>query len=317
MSASPTSEPDPERDPERAPERDPEPDPKRDPERAPEPERDPQPDREPDPEWDPERDDLGERVALAGPPRRVVSLVPSLTESVALSAPGLLVGATDFCTHPAGLDVARVGGSKYPDLDRVRVLAPDLVLANAEENELADVAALRAAGVPVWVTGPTTLAGAFTSLRRMLAACGVDPPPPWLDDARRAWASAYDGAPPTRTAVVPIWRRPWMVLGAGTFAGDVLLRLGVRNAYGSAAERYPRTTVEQMRASGADLVVLPDEPYAFSATDGPEEFAGLAVALVSGRHLTWYGPSLREARDVLERQLAGRPLRGDGADQRR
>jgi ABC-type Fe3+-hydroxamate transport system substrate-binding protein len=249
-------------------------------------------------------DDLGDRLPALRPPRRVVSLVPSLTESVAVSAPDLLVGATDYCTHPADLDLARVGGSKYPDLDRVRALAPDLVLANAEENRPSDIAALRADGIPVWVTAPATLAGAFTSLRRMLAACGVDPAPAWLDEARRVWSSAYDGSPPTRTAVVPIWRRPWMVLGAGTFAGDVLLHLGVRNAYGDSAERYPRTTVEEMRASGADVVVLPDEPYAFSAADGPEEFGGLDVALVSGRHLTWYGPSLREARDLLERQLA-------------
>jgi ABC-type Fe3+-hydroxamate transport system substrate-binding protein len=249
-------------------------------------------------------DDLGTPLALAGPPRRVVSLVPSLTETIAVSAPGLLAGATDYCTHPAELEVARVGGSKYPDLERVRSLGPDLVLANAEENRLSDVDSLRAGGIPAWVTAPTTLAGAFTSLRRMLAACGVDPAPAWLDEARRAWSSTYDGSRPARTAVVPIWRRPWMVLGEGTFAGDVLRQLGVANAYGAAGERYPRTTVERMRAAGADLVVLPDEPYAFGRDDGPEEFPGLDVALVSGRHLTWYGPSLLEARDVLERQLA-------------
>jgi ABC-type Fe3+-hydroxamate transport system substrate-binding protein len=248
-------------------------------------------------------DDLGTPVAV---PRveRVVSLVPSLTESLAATAPALLVGATDYCTHPAGLDVARVGGSKYPDLDRVRALHPDLVLANAEENQLSDVEALRAGGIAVWVTAPTTLAGAFRSLRRMLATCGVVDQPAWLDEARRAWSSTYDGSPPARTAVVPIWRRPWMVLGAGTFAGDVLRRLGIANAYGAGTERYPRVPVEEIRGCGADLVVLPDEPYAFSATDGPEAFPGLDVALVSGRHLTWYGPSLVEARDLLERQLA-------------
>ncbi|HST66289.1 MAG TPA: helical backbone metal receptor, partial [Mycobacteriales bacterium] len=248
-------------------------------------------------------DDLGTRVRLDAPPRRVVSLVPSLTESVAASVPGLLAGATDYCTHPAGLDVPRVGGSKYPDLDRVRALHPDLVLANAEENRPEDIEALRTAGIPVWVTAPATLAGAFTSLRRMLAACGLTATPAWLDEARRAWSSTYDGSPPVRTAAVPIWRRPWMVLGAGTFAGDVLRQLGVANAFAGSPERYPRVSAEEIRASGADLVVLPDEPYAFSATDGPEEFAGLDVALVSGRHLTWYGPSLLEARDLLERQL--------------
>jgi ABC-type hemin transport system substrate-binding protein len=253
------------------------------------------------PPLDPHVDDLGTRVVLAAAPARVVSLVPSLTESVAASAPGLLAGATDFCTHPAGLDVPRVGGSKYPDLDRVRALAPDLVLANAEENQAADIQALRAAGIPVWVTAPTTLAGAFTSLRRMLAACGLAATPAWLDEARRAWSSTYDGSPPAYTAAVPIWRRPWMVLGAGTFAGDVLRQLGVANAFAGSAERYPRVGVEDIRAAG--FVVLPDEPYAFSAADGPEEFPGLDVALVSGRHLTWYGPSLLEARDLLERQL--------------
>ena len=247
-------------------------------------------------------DDLGTQVETAGPPRRVVSLVPSLTEALAATGRGLLVGATDYCTHPADLDVARVGGSRFPDLAAVRALRPDLVLANAEENRPEDLDGLRADGIPVWVTGPTTLAGAFTSLGRMLAACGL-PEPAWLDRARLAWASSYDGSPPRRTAVVPIWRRPWRVLGNGTFGGDVLRRLGVANAYADAAERYPKVDVGQMHGAGVDLVVLPDEPYPFSPDDGPGDFPGLDVALVSGRHLFWYGPSLVEARDVLERQL--------------
>ncbi|HVQ95231.1 MAG TPA: helical backbone metal receptor [Mycobacteriales bacterium] len=249
-------------------------------------------------------DDLGTMVALPREPRRIVSLVPSLTESVAVTGAGLLVGATDYCTHPANLDVPRVGGSKYPDLDRVAELAPDLVLANAEENRPEDVAALRAAGVAVWVTAPATLAAAFVSLGRMLTACGLDPAPSWLDAARRAWASTYDGAPPDRTAAVPIWRRPWMVLGRDTFAADVLRQLGLANAFAGSPGRYPKVSVAEIRASGADLIVLPDEPYAFGSDDGPAEFPGLPVALVSGRHLTWYGPSLAEARDLLERQLA-------------
>lgn len=253
----------------------------------------------------PTTDDLGTPVRLARPPQRIVSLVPSLTESVAVSAPGLLVGATNWCTHPIGLDLRRIGGTKSPDLDAVRDCAPDLMLANAEENRAADLEALRADGIAVWVTNPRTLAQAFTSLSRMLAVCGIGVPA-WVDEARRAWSSTYDGSPPRWTAVVPIWRRPWMVLGSDTFAGDALRQLGVANAYASAPERYPEVPIEALRAAAADLVVLPDEPYAFSAQDGPEEFPGLPAALVSGRHLTWYGPSLVEARDVLERQLADR-----------
>jgi ABC-type Fe3+-hydroxamate transport system substrate-binding protein len=253
-------------------------------------------------------DDQG--TAQAGRPadvRRVVSLVPSLTEAVAVTAPGLLVGATDWCTHPADLDVTRVRGTKNPDVAAIVGLAPDLVVANEEENREPDLAALRAAGLDVWVTNPMTLAAAFGSLRRMLAACGLDQPD-WLDEARRVWSNTYDGSPPRLTAVVPIWRRPWMVVGSNTFAGDLLRHLGVGNAYAGHAERYPRIGIDELKASGADLAVLPDEPYQFTAEDGPEAFAPMPSALVSGRHLTWYGPSLVEARDVLESQLAAAQL---------
>ena len=95
-----------------------------------------------------------------------------------------------------------------------------------------------------------------------------------------------------------------MVLGGDTFAGDVLRRLGVANAYADHPERYPAIPLAELRARGADLVVLPDEPYAFARDDGPEAFPGLPCALVNGRHLTWYGPSLAEAPAALARQLA-------------
>jgi ABC-type Fe3+-hydroxamate transport system substrate-binding protein len=239
-------------------------------------------------------------VPLAGPPRRVVSLVPSLTEAVARTVPDVLVGATDWCVEPAGLDVLRVGGTKFPDLERVRAAVPDLVLANAEENRREDVAALRAAGVPVWVTYPRTLDAALASLERLLAALGAGPPD-WLRSARQAWSQPFNGV--RRRALIPVWRRPWVVLGSDTFAGDLLARLGVDNVYAAAPERYPRPPLPELRAAGAELLVLPDEPYAFTADDGPEEFPGLPYALVSGRHLTWYGPSLAEARAVLEAVL--------------
>jgi ABC-type Fe3+-hydroxamate transport system substrate-binding protein len=244
--------------------------------------------------------------AAPGRVRRVVSLVPSLTEAIAATAPGLLVGATDWCTHPAELDVVRVRGTKNPDTDRVIALEPDLVVANFEENRPADLDVLRAAGVPVLVTEIRTLPEALTGLAAMLSACGLDEPP-WLGECRTVWADVLDEPPPpSRTAVVPIWRRPWMVLGSETFAGDVLARLGVANLFAGDAERYPKVPVEEMLRRRPGLVVLPDEPYAFSADDGPEAFPGVPSALVSGRHLTWYGPSLAEARPALTRALAVR-----------
>jgi ABC-type Fe3+-hydroxamate transport system substrate-binding protein len=253
-------------------------------------------------------DDQGTTLVL-GDVTRVVSLVPSLTEAIAVTAPGLLVGATDWCTHPAGLDVARVRGTKNPDTARIAALRPDLVVANEEENRAADLEALRQAGVPVWVTEVRTVDQAFRSLERLLTvACGL-PGPPWLDEARRAWtALPAPGGPGDdlsrqRRAIVPIWRRPWMVLGRDTFAGDVLRRLGVVQLYADHAERYPAVPLDALRSRGADLVVLPDEPYRFTAADGPEAFPGIPAALVSGRHLTWYGPSLCEAPAVLAEQL--------------
>ncbi|MDT9692862.1 helical backbone metal receptor [Streptomyces sp. P9(2023)] len=233
---------------------------------------------------------------------RVVSLVPSLTEAVAVTAPGLLVGATDWCEHPADLDVVRIGGTKNPDVAAITALRPDLVIANEEENRAPDLAALRAAGIEVLVTEVRTLDQAFRELERVLRACGVPDRPRWLDEAEEAWAAVEAPGPPL-TAVVPIWRRPWMVLGRDTFAGDLLARLGIRHLYADHPERYPRVPLDELRAAGADLVVLPDEPYRFTRDDGPEAFPGTAAALVSGRHLTWYGPSLAEAPRILARAL--------------
>ena len=245
-------------------------------------------------------DDLG--TPFPGPaPRRVVSLVPSLTEAVAATDPGLLAGATDWCTHPAGLDVPRVGGTKWPDVDRVRALDPDLVIANAEENRAEDLAALRQAGVPVWVTAPATVDQALTSLDRLCAVLDR-PAPDWLRRVHAVWADVP--RLPATTAVVPIWRRPWMVVGRDTFAGDVLARLGVRNVFGEHPERYPKLARDEPGSVAADLVVFPDEPYAFGPDDGPEAWPQCRPVFVSGRHLTWYGPSLAEAPALLLAQLS-------------
>jgi ABC-type hemin transport system substrate-binding protein len=214
----------------------------------------------------------------------------------------VLVGATEWCTHPAGLDVPRVGGTKWPDVARVLDVRPDLVVANAEENREEDVDALRAAGIRVWVTAPATVDQALAGLDRLCAVLHR-PDPAWLARAREVWSDP-PRVPEVR-AVVPIWRRPWMVLGRDTFAGDLLARLGVRNVFAGSADRYPRLAKDDPATVEAHLVVFPDEPYAFTPEDGPEAWPQARAAFVSGRHLTWYGPSLVEAPAVLIGQLTG------------
>jgi ABC-type Fe3+-hydroxamate transport system substrate-binding protein len=239
------------------------------------------------------RDDLGTDVPVLGPARRVVSLVPSLTESVAMTRPEALVGATDWCTHPTGLTLSRVRGTKNPDIAGIIDLAPDLVIANKEENRRIDVHRLRDAGVPVWVTVIETVPQAIDSLTRLFADGLCWDVPGWVADVRAAWDHPIPNV--GARVAVPIWRDPWMVVGRDTFTGDLLRRCGYRNVFADHPERYPKVSLAEIDRADVDLVLLPDEPYPFTAADGPESFTTTRTTLVSGRLLTWYGPSLLEA----------------------
>lgn len=239
-------------------------------------------------------DDLGTPVDLPTQPRRVVSLVPSLTEAIASVAPEVLVGATDWCAHPRRLAVTRVRGTKNPDRQAILALRPDLVVANREENRELDVTRLREAGVSVWVTDIETVPAALASLYRLMDVLAV-PTPPWLAQADRLWSP--EPVRPVARVAVPIWRDPWMVIGEPTFTADLLRRVGLVTAFDEG--RYPHVDPRQIDGAAADVVLLPDEPYAFTPDDGPEAFIRTPTRLVDGRLLTWYGPSLVPAHATL------------------
>lgn len=244
-------------------------------------------------------DDLGAPVALDGPPQRVVSLVPSLTEAIARTVPGVLVGATDWCTQPAGLDVVRVRGTKNPDIELIHRLRADLVVANQEENRRLDVDRLRARGMNVWVTRIDSIDDALTSLERLFAqSLCLDSVPDWLVAAQLTWSR-----PPQRPGLrvaVPVWRRPWRWVSAGTYANSLLAHLGWTNVAVALGDRYPQADASAVLAERPDVVLLPDEPYPFSATDGPDAFRGVRTVLVPGRAMFWYGPAMVAARAQLE-----------------
>lgn len=215
---------------------------------------------------------------------RVVSLVPSLSEGLATAGP--LAGITDWCPPVEG--AVRVRGTKNPDLAAIRALRPDLVIANKEENREIDVRRLRDSGVSVEVTDISTVPEAIETYERLFGLLGWQAPD-WLAPAREMWCGLVPA--PTRTVAVPIWRDPWMVVGSATFTDDLLARLGWRNVVRE--PRYPHTTVAEIEALAPDAVLLPDEPYVFAEED--RAAFTLPTELVSGRLITWYGPSLLEA----------------------
>jgi len=258
-------------------------------------------------------DARGRGVELPDRPERIVSLVPSLTEWLAAAGVGeRLVGVTDWCVEPADVTAGlpKVRGTKNPDLRAVTALAPDLVVANAEENRKVDVERLEAAGVPVVVTMPTTVAGAVRELRTLATAVGDLPRAPAIDaELTAALAEAYRSsarARPVRYACA-VWRDPWMWVGRRTYAADLLRLAGGEPVFDDPATRYPKASPAEIAALGPRLVLLPSEPYAFGRADADEVAAltGADVRLADGRALTWYGPRIPAALAAFRELLAG------------
>jgi ABC-type Fe3+-hydroxamate transport system substrate-binding protein len=264
-------------------------------------------------------DDLGLPVELERAARRIVSLVPSWTETLfALGVGDQVAGITKFCVEPAGRlnGIPRIGGTKNPDLRAIVKLAPDVVIANAEENRSEDLQWLRAQDVPVFVTYPRTIAGAVEStlaLGKLVAreaeadamARAVVHSVSKIETDVGVWARLRF------RVFCPIWKNPWMSFNADTYAHDVLRMLGFNNVYAAAGERYPITTLDQALELRPDIVLLPDEPYRFSDQD-IEELKPLLppalarrVMLVSGRDLHWYGVRMIEGLASLA-ELLGR-----------
>lgn len=252
------------------------------------------------------RDELGAAVPLDDVPRRLVSLVPSLSETLWWYGVGdRLVGITDFCVAPPhGFPAARrVRGTKNPDVGAIDGLAPDLVIANEEENRELDVRRLRDAGVPVYVTAPRTVAAAADTLARLGELVGAAAAGQGLAQSiRRAVEQTRTRRPESLTTFCPVWRDPWMATGADTYAADLLRCCGFEVLPDDPAGRYPRVSLDEVAGWRPDVVLLPDEPYAFDDADR-SDFAGWSsrVRRIDGTQLTWYGPRTPHALADLTR----------------
>jgi ABC-type Fe3+-hydroxamate transport system substrate-binding protein len=250
--------------------------------------------------------------APAGGAQRIVSLVPSLTEALfALGLGDRVVGVTDWCVHPEA-SVARlpkVGGTKNPSLARVFELRPDLVIANREENRRRDVERLEAEGVRVLVTYPRSVRDAVAVLAELARLGDPDGAEPALVASTRASVERAEASLPAAPVSVfcPIWKAPWMAVGADTYADDLLRVCGGRNVFGERRDRrYPIVEPEDVVAGAPEVILLPDEPYRF----GPRDVAELAaldvpaarsrrIHLVDGTLVSWYGPRTARAIHTL------------------
>jgi ABC-type Fe3+-hydroxamate transport system substrate-binding protein len=257
--------------------------------------------------------------SAAAPPRRVVSLCPSLTELVfALGRGDRLVGRTRFCHTPAEgvAAVPRVGGTKNPRVDRIVALAPDLVLLNEEENRREDAEALAAAGVPLHVSFPRDAAGTAAMIRAVGAALGAGAAAEAMaadlerrSAAVRARAAARRaaGAQPVRWAYL-IWRGPWMAVRDDTFVSALLDDAGGANVFAGAASRYPAVTAAELAAAQPDVVLLASEPFPFGAEHADELAAETGLPrerfrLADGELLSWHGARTAEGAEYAERVL--------------
>ena len=262
-------------------------------------------------------DATGVEVALPAPPARIVSLIPSVTEILfALGRGSAVAGCTIFCTEPAAgvAGKVRVGGEKNPKLDLIRDLGADLVVANIEENQREHIETLRGWGIPVWVTYPRTVAAGIRLVAELGELTGsVDQGRAIAEDLRARLTRLETRMPRRQRVFCPIWRRPYMTVNGDTYVSDMLRVCGGDNVFAALPKRYPEVSVEDVAAARPDVILLPDEPYRFRRAHAADfsphpEIPAVAegrVHLVDGKLLSWYGPRIARALELLPPILAG------------
>jgi ABC-type Fe3+-hydroxamate transport system substrate-binding protein len=234
------------------------------------------------------------------PVRRVVSLVPSITET--LLAWGITpVGVTRFCEVPG---VTVVGGTKNPDVRAIAGLSPDVVVMDKEENRAGDAEALQALGLRVHVTRVRALDDVAPTLVELAVAVGCA-----KCEVGAAAGETAEPAPIRFTAWVPIWRRPWMSISGATYGSTLLRAAGIENVCAAAVETYPTMTLNEAAALHPEVVLAPSEPYPFKERHRAELESVAPVTFVDGQDLFWWGsrtPAALARLQQLATSLAGR-----------
>lgn len=241
------------------------------------------------------KDQLGRKIDTFHPFKRIVSLVPSLTELVVyLGLENELVGITKFCIHPKNLknNNTIVGGTKQVHLDRIRKLKPDLILCNKEENTAEMVTDLEKI-CPVHVSNIIN----FTDSLDLILKYGV-----LFNKEQQAGSLILEltqkknlfqenlASVKLRVGYL-IWRKPWMVVGGNTFINSMLEINGWVNIYKNNESRYPEIELESLKKDNLDLILLSSEPFPFQQKhmDEIKNYTRARVEIVNGEFFSWYG----------------------------
>jgi ABC-type Fe3+-hydroxamate transport system substrate-binding protein len=208
------------------------------------------------------------------------------------------VAVTRFCEQPG---ITSVGGTKNPDVGRIVELAPDVVVVDREENRIDDARALEAAGLQLCVLHVHDLDGVEPALDQLARAVGRPPSAPRLGLPASSESTAED---PQVRAWVPIWRRPWMTIGGDTYGSTLLRSVGMDSVFASRTDRYPTVTIDEVAALLPEVVLAPNEPYAFAERHRAELEALAPVVFVDGKDLFWWGVRTAAAQARLARLAA-------------
>lgn len=247
-------------------------------------------------------DQTGELVRLPHTPRRIVSLVPSQTELLYdLGLDEEVVGITKFCVHPDSWfrSKTRIGGTKKVLVDRVKGLVPDLVIANKEENTREDVEAIRAF-CPVWTSDVRMVDDALAMIREISSLCGLEVEGGKLEQEIRDSIATIK--PLNLKAAYLIWKDPYMTAGGDTFINHMMEAAGIENVFRKKS-RYPEVSIEDIRESGAEMVLLSSEPYPFKTRHIAELSKLLPqqrLDIVDGEMFSWYGSRIRHYAGYIE-----------------
>jgi ABC-type Fe3+-hydroxamate transport system substrate-binding protein len=252
------------------------------------------------------RDQLNREVTLPSVPKRIISIVPSQTELLFdLGLSEEIIGITKFCIHPKDKieQVAKIGGTKQLDIEKIKMLQPDLIIANKEENERSQVEVLIDI-CPVWISDISDLPGAFDMIERVGELVGKSNEAKALVTKIKQQFANLSIRPSGKRAAYFIWRKPYMVAGKGTFIDSMLQSCGLKNAF--ELERYPEINPERLCEANPDVILLSSEPYPFKEKHIDELKAIVPhaiIKLVDGELFSWYGSWLLHAPPYFERLM--------------